>query len=275
MSKRKKGRKRKRRSLRRRGSTKSLLKRLLRSKKRKPKKRITKLKKPKGKRSKKKKSAKQLWKIFDEICEWVKDQGCRIYKHKKLKTVNGSNGYFTVDPYPHIRMALQGRSPQKALQLVVHEFCHYWQWSENFLDRKDDDGNEIYAKLLDGEALTPREREKASKLVRISEYDCEKRTGHVIKMWKLEGAFPISEHRRSAATYNRHIVWSIGDKNNEGSGVFLASYDSLAPKLWGKKGFPRWMSNSKMLSPLSSKHKKIFDAALKASKRSKKIAARK
>jgi len=174
-----------------------------------------------------------------------------------------------MDPEPHIRMALKGKSAGKALQLIVHEFCHYWQWKEGFLNRCDDAGNLIYAKLLDGESLTPKEREKASRLVRISEYDCEKRTGHVIKMWNLEQAFPLEEHRRSAATYNRHIIWSIGDKNNEGSGVFLASYDKLADKLWGKKRFTKWWSTKELLAPISKKHKEIFDRALASEKKSK------
>jgi len=233
--------------------------------------RVKKRKKPKKRRKNSVgTSTKELKKVFEEICGWVKDQGCKVYKHPSKSTVNGSNGYFSSEPSPHIRMALKGRPIKKCLQLIIHEFCHFWQWSENFLDRKDDDGNLIYGKLLDGEELTAKESEKAGKLVRISEYDCEKRTGHVIQMWNLESAFPLEEHRKSAATYNRHIAWSIGDKKKEGSGVFLASYDKLADKLWGSRKFTRWPTLKEMLSPISAKHTKIFDQALAKEKKTKK-----
>jgi len=217
-----------------------------------------------------KSSTAELKKVFEDICKEAKKRGCKIYKHPSKKTVNGSNGYFSSEPTPHIRMALKGRPIRKCLQLVIHEYCHYWQWKHNFLDRKDDDGNLLYGKLLDGDDLTPKERDKACKLVKMSEYDCEKRTGHMLKKWNLTSAFPLEEHRRSAATYNRHIAWSIGDRKKEGSGIFLASYDKLADKLWGNRKFTRWPPLKEMLSPISAKHKKIFDAALAKEKKAKK-----
>lgn len=214
-------------------------------------------------------SNKELKEVFYEIVEWVRAQGCKVYCHHNSKTVAGSNGYFTSEPKPHIRMGLKGRPWEKAIELVIHEFCHYWQWSDGFLGHKDDDGNIAYAKLLNGETLTPQERLKASTLVRISEYDCEKRTGHLFKLWNLEAAFPPEEHRKSAATYNRHIVWSIGDDKNEGSGIFLASYDKLGDALWGNKVHNRWLSVKELLAPISPQHKKIFDEALAKVKKKK------
>lgn len=170
-------------------------------------------------------------------------------------------------------MGLKGRPWEKAIELVIHEFCHYWQWTEGFLGHKDDDGNIAYAKLLDGQELTPKERLMASTLVRISEYDCEKRTGHLFKLWNLEAAFPIEDHRKSAATYNRHIVWSIGDDTTEGSGVFYASYDKLGDKLWDGKKHTRWLTLKELLAPISTKQKAVFDNALAKQKKKKKKVA--
>jgi len=214
-------------------------------------------------------SNKELKEIFHEIVEWIREQGCKVYLHHNKKTVSGSNGYFTSEPKPHIRVGLKNRPMDKAIELIIHEFCHYWQWSEGFLGHKDDDGNIAYAKLLDGQDLTPEERLKASTLVRISEYDCEKRTGHLFKVWNLESVFPIEEHRKSAATYNRHIVWSIGDGTTEGSGVFLASYDKLGDRLWAGKTHNRWLSLKELLAPINSKQKEIFDNALSKQKKKK------
>lgn len=210
--------------------------------------------------------------MFQAIVKHIRDNGCKVEVKKNAEKVNGSNGYFTSEPYPHIKVALKGRPWPKTIQLIVHEYCHYWQWKDGFLDHKDDDGNIIYSHILEGDPVTAKQRDKASKLVRISEYDCEIRTGSLFapepKGWNLESIFSQAEHIKSANTYNRHIVWSIGDKENEGSGIFLHTYDKLAPKLWGNKKFTNfwdpWTDEGmdKILAPISAKHKKIFDDAL-------------
>jgi len=218
-------------------------------------------------------------KMFYEIVQYSKDQGCPVTVFKSLEKINGSNGYFSADPEPHIKVALKNRPWPKAIELIIHEFCHYWQWQDGFLGRKDDEGNLIYSRILDGEHVSPTDREKASQLVRISEYDCEMRTEKLFEKWKLEEIFPPEEHKKSAATYNRHIVWSIGDKTTPGSGIFYAKYDTLGDKLWGNKKFtffwdPTTSSGmAKIIEPISAEHKAVFDkaAGIKASK----VAARK
>ena len=212
-------------------------------------------------------SKKQMEQMFKEIVKFAKQEGCPVTVHKNLKKVNGSNGYFSSEPKPHIKVALKGRPWPNAIQLIIHEFCHYWQWRDGVLGHKDDDGNIAYGRLLEGEELTPEERKKASTLVRISEYDCEIRTDYLFDRWNLHSIFPREDHIRSSNTYNRHIVWSIGDETMPGSGVFYAPYDSLAPKLWGKKRFKHFWNpetaagEAKLLSPISKKHMKIFDEA--------------
>jgi hypothetical protein len=217
--------------------------------------------------SKSKLSNDEMEKMFYEIVQFSKDQGCPVTVYKSLEKVNGSNGYFASDPKPHIKVGLKNRSWPKAIELIIHEFCHYWQWKDGFLGRKDDEGNLIYSRILEGEEVTPEEREKASQLVRISEYDCEIRTASLFEKWKLEDVFPTSEHVKSSNTYNRHIVWSIGDSTTPGSGIFYAKYDTLADDLWGNKSFsyfwdPKSSSGmGKIIEPISDAHKAVFDKA--------------
>jgi len=217
--------------------------------------------------------------VFKEIRKYAKDEGCPITVHKNLNKINGSNGYFCASPRPHIKAAVGNKSWAKAFELIIHEFCHYWQWSTNFIGRKDDDANGIYGEILEGIEVTPKKRKRASHLVRISEYDCEIRTAALFDKWNLESLFPPSEHIKSANTYNRHIAWSIGDDKNVGSGIFLPTYDKLANQLWGNKVFKHFWNpktsqgKAKLLAPISSKHKAIFDAAASKQK-SKKTAAR-
>ena len=239
-------------------------------------------------RSEKKPSKKQMEEMFYEIVKCAKEQGCPVTVFKHRAKVNGSNGYFSSEPRPHIKVGLQGKSWPKSIQLIVHEYCHYVQWKKGFLGHKDDEGNIAYARLLEGETLAPRERKKASALVRISEYDCEQRTAELFERWNIESIFPPTEHIKSANTYNRHIVWSIGDNTYPGSGIFYAKYDSLADKLWGNKVFTRFWDpktsdgEKKLLAPLSEAHREIFDKAAGISrdeegnpiKKKRKIAAR-
>lgn len=214
-------------------------------------------------------SSKVMEEVFYEIVEFAAEQGCPIKVHTKLDKVNGSNGYFTSDPNPHIEVALRGKSWPRAIQLVIHEFCHYWQWKDGFLGKKDDEGNILYSKLLDGEVLTPKEREKARVLIQISEYDCEIRTASLFDKWRLQQTFPLSSHIRSSSVYNRHIAWSVGDKNCSGSGVFYHKYDTLADQLWGNRKFehfwnPKTFEGQQLiLAPISDKHRSIFDKVAK------------
>lgn len=205
--------------------------------------------------------------LFNQIVEWIREQGCKVYVHTKQKTVSGSNGYFTPDPEPHIRIGMLGRPIDNAIVLLLHEFCHYWQWHEGFLGRKDDVGNSIYGKILDGEDVTSEERELASKLVRISEYDCEKRTAFLLKKWGLTSIRSVQDHIKYANSYNRHQAWSIGSRDGAGSGEFVASHEACADKLWPDKKHHRWLTLKELLAPISPKHKKVFDAELASKKR--------
>lgn len=216
--------------------------------------------------------------MFWEIVDYIKSKGCPVTIHEKLSKINGSNGYFCSDPKPHIKAAIKDKGWDKAIQLIVHEFCHFIQWKWKFIGHKDDQGNIIYSKILEGEKITPKQRHKASILVRLSEYDCEKRTAQLLKKWNITSIYPIHEHIKSANTYNRHIAWSIGDENNEGSGVFLHTYDKLGDKLWGTKKFSKFWGvaeGGRVYAPISRKHKAVFDEALqKALKKGKKTAAK-
>lgn len=211
-------------------------------------------------------SKKDLQEIFDGIVKWVRSQGCKVYIDKNKKTVNGSNGYFTPDPEPHIRMGTKGRSLVDCNVLLLHEFCHFWQWSDNFMHRADDAGNMIYGRLLDGEEVTPEERDQARRLVALSEYDCEKRTVYLLEKWNLTSVRSVKRHIRAANSYATHVKWSIGDSKNPGSGVFYPGHEKLAEKLWPDENKVNWFTNEELLSPIKPEHKAIFDSAARLKK---------
>jgi len=215
----------------------------------------------------KKPSSTSMKKVFYEIVDFAKQQGCPIEVHPNLEKINGSNGYFSAEPQAHIEIALKGKTWPRAIQLIIHEFCHYWQHVDGFIGKKDDEGNIIYARLLDGETVTIEEREKARALIQISEYDCEIRTASLFKRWNLETIFPPEKHIRSSNTYNRHIAWSLGDKDYPGSGIFWHKYDSLGSKLWRDAQFkffwnPKTDAGQRLIiAPISEEHRIIFDKA--------------
>lgn len=206
---------------------------------------------------------KDLREIFDEITDWITEQGCEVHCVWDKKTVNGSNGYFTPDPEPHIKMGLKSRPLIDAIVLVLHEFCHYWQWKDKFMHRLDDKGNAIYGKILEGKEVTDEERERARKLVALSEYDCEQRTAYLLKKWNLTSVRTVEDHIKAANAYNRHAAWSIGTAGKPGSGKFYPLHEKLADRLWPNKENHRWFTAEEVVSPISSQHKKVFDTAMK------------
>ena len=222
--------------------------------------------------SRPKPSVKSMKGVFYEIVSYASKNGCPVTVHTDKSKIEGSNGYFSQDPKPHIQIALKGKTWGKAIELLIHEYCHYWQWKESFLERKDDEGNIIYSGILDGKDISPEQREKARVLIQLSEYDCEIRAASLFDKWNLESVFPPSEHIKSANTYNRHIAWSVGDKGIRGSGIFMPTYDTVAPQLWGNKEFAHfWDPNSpegqqRILAPISEEHRKVFNKASKKSR---------
>lgn len=205
-------------------------------------------------------SKKDLQEIFESIVEWIEKHNCKVYLND-TKTVFGSNGYFTPDPEPHIKVGMKGRSLENAIVLILHEFCHFWQWEENFLNRIDDRGNEIYGNVLSGKEVTEDERNRARKLVALSEYDCEQRTAHLLKKWNLESVRSVQEHIKAANAYNRHVAWSIGTGDSPGSGKFFPGHEGLADKLWPSKTKFRWFTAEEACAPISEDAKQIFDEA--------------
>jgi len=230
--------------------------------------------------NKKKPSKAQMEEMFWEIVDYIKSKGCPVTVFSNKSKINGSNGYFCSDPKPHIKAAIKGKGWDKAIQLITHEFCHYWQWKDKFIGHKDDQGNIYYSMILEGEDITPKQREKASVLVRLSEYDCEIRTAELLEKWNITSIYPIHEHIKSANTYNRHIAWSVGSEQEEGSGVFLHTYDKLAPQLWGGRKFKNFWNpktasgRKKIFSSISRDHKAVFERALARAGGKKAVAAR-
>lgn len=215
-------------------------------------------------------SKKDLQEIFDGIIKWARSQGCKVYVHKNKKTVNGSNGYFTPDPEPHIRMGIKGRPLIDCNVLLLHELCHFWQWKDKFMHRIDDEGNAIYGRILDGKDVTPEERDRARKLVALSEYDCEQRTAFLLAKWNLTGVRSVQRHIKAANSYNRHISWSVGTSTKPGSGEFFPGHETVADKLWPNQTKHHWFTKEEIVAPISDEHKKVFDEAMAAHKKKKK-----
>lgn len=211
-------------------------------------------------------SNEDLREIFDDICSWIREQDCEVNCEWNQKTVNGSNGYFTPDPKPHIKMGLKDRPLVDAIILLIHEFCHYWQWKDKFMHRLDDKGNVIYGKILEGEKVTDEDRERARRLVALSEYDCEKRTAYLLDKWNLTSVRSVENHIKAANAYNRHAAWSIGNIEEPGSGEFYPNHEKLADKLWPNKISHNWFTPEEVIAPITSKHKKVFDSAMKSFK---------
>lgn len=206
--------------------------------------------------------------IFDQLVDWIKDNGCRVFVHKARHIIGGCNGYYESTPYHHIRVAMKNRPMDEAIGLLLHEFCHYIQHKENFYTKEIDEANELYELILNGHKLHPDDVEFTRKFVALGEYDCDMRAIDLAKELGLDHIVKPDKVIKSANSYNRHVAWSVGSMNKSGSAIFMANHKEMGEVLWKGKKVKR-MTEKQIFEPISAEHKRAFDKAAKVFKKNK------
>lgn len=155
-----------------------------------------------------------------ELISWVEEQGCPV--QIKNKSGHGYQGLFYWNK-PHRIVLFSKGNPKKVLfRTLIHEYCHYMQWQEKYLQKIEKLFNwqDYYFFLEDKKKLSRSKQLRALLGVLMLEHDCETRTINLIK----EKGWPVNiqKYIRGANAYFYQII--SGMKKKKGGPSLVAPY---------------------------------------------------
>lgn len=150
---------------------------------------------------------------YDEFVEFIKEDGCRVYVYDKKDSIYGGNrGTFTSNEHgPIICVANKGVTAPKRVETLIHEYAHFLQWKEGFMEMLDGivDSYALVDDWVEGRIeLTARELEIARRAVLTMEYDAEKRAYELGNSMDIDDWKP-DLYLRGAASYMDVIKWEF------------------------------------------------------------------
>jgi len=90
------------------------------------------------------------------------------------------NGYFCKDDM--VLKWATGKPKAQWFPTLVHEFCHYLQWKDNYWPIMiDDTATDAFWDMLEGKDHKTEEVKAGHAIAQLLEYDCERRTLALIK----------------------------------------------------------------------------------------------
>lgn len=192
---------------------------------------------------------------FDQLVEFIKGEGCRIYIYENKASIYGGNlgtFYLHQDNGPIICIATKSMAPKKKVETLLHEFGHYLQWVDGFMQSLDAicDSYTIEDKWLNYKIELDEQQLKVVRNTMLAmEYDAEKRA---IKVG--DDLQPEDYHRdfflQGAASYMDGIKWSF---------VRRRSFYECPSR---KKYKPRILTFEELFAPLTPERLKVLDREL-------------
>ncbi len=155
-----------------------------------------------------------------ELISWVEEKGCQV--RLKNKGARGNQGLFYWNKPRRILLFTRGSSKAVLFRTLIHEYCHYTQWQDKFLQKIEDmfKWQDYYLFLEDNKKLSRSKQLRALLGVLMLEHDCETRTINLIK----EKGWPVNiqKYIRGANAYFYQIISSM--KKKKGGPSLVAPY---------------------------------------------------
>lgn len=155
-----------------------------------------------------------------DLIEWVEQKGCPV--KIKNKSGRGYQGLFYCNKPRRIILFSKGNSKQVLFRTLVHEYCHYLQWQEGYLQKIEKLFNwqDYYFFLEDNKKLSRKKQLRALLGVLFLEHDCEARTIKLIqeKGWPVN----ITKYIKGANNYFYELIKPI--KKKKGGPSLVAPY---------------------------------------------------
>jgi len=187
---------------------------------------------------------------YDDVVEYIKAAGCRVYIYnQKTSIYGGVNGTFDYnDNGPIICVANKNIPPKKRIETLLHEYGHFLQWQDGFLQYLDGicDGYEVFEKWVNGKEYSAMEIQIARNLVLTIEYDAEKRAIDIGEFLQPDN-WSRDYILMGAQSYVTGIKWDFLNRKN-------------TLKLPHRKHFkPKILSNDELFAPLSCKEIRLME----------------
>lgn len=150
---------------------------------------------------------------YDKLVQYIREEGCRVYVYrKKAEIYGGSRGTFDYNEKgPIICVATRGVEFPKRVETLLHEFGHFLQWRDGFMQSLDGicDAYDLEEKWINHKIeLGDKELLIVRNTILAMEYDAEKRgfrQGCLLRPDDFDEAFYL----RGAAAYMDSIKWSF------------------------------------------------------------------
>ena len=186
---------------------------------------------------------------FKNLVKYIKDVGCRVRLYDK-KNMGDSIGTFHVaECGPIICLATKNMPKKKRVEYLLHEFAHFLQWKDGFMETIDNifDTYELWDDWVEGKIeLTKRERLAGRNAMLAIEWDAEYRAYELGNSLKAEH-FDADYHLKGANAYILAIKWGWYHRKNF----------STCPKR--KKIEGRVLTKKQLFAKLTRKEKKLLE----------------
>lgn len=190
---------------------------------------------------------------FDEIVQYIKEDGCRVYVYNKKQTIYGGNrGTFDCNERGPIICMAGKIDSRRRMETLLHEYGHFLQWKDGFIQYLDGIC-EVYTledKWLSRKVeLSPKEIEIARRIMLTIEYDAERRALKAAEFFDADD-FHVDWYVRGANSYMAAIKWGWLRRK--------ATSDVLERRHFQ----PVMMTNEELYAPLDEKLIKKMDKHL-------------
>lgn len=147
---------------------------------------------------------------LNELVALIEKKGCPV--QFKNKSRHGHLGLFYWDKLPRIVLFKSGKSKRVLFRTLVHEYCHFIQWQEGYLQKIDKifGWQNYYFNLDDGKKMSRSKQLRSLIGVLTLEHDCETRTLNLIK--KNSWPVNISKYIRGANSYFYNLIRPLKKK---------------------------------------------------------------
>ncbi len=194
---------------------------------------------------------------YDELVQYIREEGCRVFVYKNKESIyGGSRGTFSVNEHgPIICAAIKDIPIPKIVEVLLHEYGHYLQHKDGYMDDLDSIVNayDLRTDWFEGNIeLTELELSIVQNQILTMEYNAEKR-GVEAGRWLEPEGFDVDFYLKGAASYMAGIKWEFARRSFNPNYIERGRYEA------------KILTREELYAPLSEEEIEKIDKEFKCS----------